>query len=71
LSSAHEGLDLRTVSRVLASRRGGALEQLEQLAPYAAAREAILAGRAGRRLALLESLTTKVLDQGARLFAGP
>jgi DTW domain-containing protein YfiP len=71
LTTAHESLDLRTVCRVLASRSVGALEQLEQLAPYAAAREAILAGRAGRRLALLESLTTKVLDQGARLFAGP
>jgi hypothetical protein len=49
----------------------GRHQQLEPRAPPPAAREAILAGRAGRRLALLESLTTKVLDQGARLFAGP
>jgi hypothetical protein len=83
IDTAQPQLDLRTVCRVLASQSVGALEDLE-LAP-ASEREAsppiapapiapapiapALRGRAGDRLVRLTTLTSRVLAEGARLFA--
>jgi DTW domain-containing protein YfiP len=73
IDTGHPHLDLRTVCRVLASQSVGALEQLElSPAPGRDASPAIerpLRGRAGDRLVRLATLTSRVLAEGARLFA--